>query len=77
MIGKFSKYFDRVKSRKLKSDKLKYIEGIRFSTSMNKILPENCAVLEKTADGTPVGACTFFLKDGRICPRHGIVKERI
>jgi hypothetical protein len=32
----------------------------------------NCAILEKTADGVPVGRCWHYLTDGQ-CPRHGDV----
>jgi len=36
--------------------------------------PNNCPVLERTADGDWVGICWFYLKDG-VCPRHGRVKK--
>lgn len=38
--------------------------------------PNNCPVSERTADGRPVGTCTFYLPDGKTCPRHGVVKEQ-
>jgi len=34
-----------------------------------------CAVLERTADGIPVGRCWFFVGDRYVCPRHGDVSE--
>ena len=37
-------------------------------------MPNNCPVVEYTADGERVGTCTFYLKDGKTCPRHRIVK---
>jgi hypothetical protein len=36
--------------------------------------PRNCPVMEYTADGDYVGVCCFYLKDGKTCPRHGVVK---
>jgi hypothetical protein len=36
----------------------------------DKFFPNNCNVMEKTADGVSVGRCWFYLRDG-ICPRHG------
>lgn len=44
-----------------------------IAASMEKLHPNNCPVIEKTADGVRVGVCWFALKDG-ICPRHGRVK---
>lgn len=41
------------------------------------ILPENCPILEQTADGDNVGRCYFYLKDGKTCPRHGDVESAI
>jgi hypothetical protein len=37
--------------------------------------PECCAVRERTADGTNVGRCWFWLDEKDICPRHGDVSE--
>jgi hypothetical protein len=37
--------------------------------------PNNCPVIERTADGERVGVCWFHLKDG-VCPRHGKVKPQ-
>jgi len=37
-------------------------------------LPNNCPILERTADNRPVGRCCFHLKDG-VCPRHGNVSR--
>lgn len=39
--------------------------------------PRNCPVLEYTADGRPVGTCTFFMPDGKNCPRHGDITESL
>lgn len=39
------------------------------------MFPNNCPVSERTADGFPVGTCTFFLKDG-VCPRHGHISSK-
>lgn len=36
----------------------------------------NCAVLERTADGVPVGRCWYALKNG-VCPRHGDVSKQM
>lgn len=36
--------------------------------------PNNCAILERTGDGSPVGRCSFYTPDD-ICPRHGNVSE--
>lgn len=44
-----------------------------ISAEMELRFPQNCPVLEKTADGYRVGHCWFSLKDG-FCPRHGRVK---
>lgn len=35
---------------------------------------DNCAVLERTADGVAVGRC-YYHTTGGICPRHGNVKS--
>lgn len=35
----------------------------------------NCPVLERTGDGRMAGRCTFYLPDGRTCPRHGDIFE--
>ena len=47
---------------------------LRINESFGKLHPDNCPVIEKTADGKEVGTCTFYLKDG-ICPRHGEIKD--
>ena len=41
------------------------------------IMPNNCPVLEKTADGIPVGRCWYYLTDGLTCPRHGDVSKAV
>jgi hypothetical protein len=51
-----------------------YVAGIEYSASIAKLHPRNCAVIERTGDGVSVGACMFYLKDGKTCPRHGQVK---
>ena len=38
-----------------------------------KIDHNDCAILERTADGISVGRCWYYLKDD-MCPRHGNVK---
>ena len=52
-----------------------YRNGHEIMTRYEKTFPRNCPVNEKTADGVAVGVCTFYLKDGITCPRHGIVKD--
>lgn len=49
-------------------------ENYTVNKSYAKSFPNNCPVIERTADGERVGTCTFYLKDGR-CPRHGLVKK--
>lgn len=51
-----------------------YVAGIEYSKSYAATMPNNCAVIERTADGVNVGPCTFYLKNGTTCPRHGKVK---
>ena len=46
----------------------------KISVGYEKLFPHNCPVIEYTADGENVGVCTFYLKDQKICPRHGKVK---
>lgn len=43
---------------------------MKISYPCSKLYPNNCPVLEYTADGQMVGACMFGLTEG-ICPRHG------
>ena len=38
-------------------------------------MPNNCAVLEETADGRSVGRCFFYVGDKGVCPRHGDVSK--
>lgn len=47
---------------------------MKISRIYAELFPNNCPVLEYTADGDCVGPCTFYLKDGKTCPRHGEVK---
>lgn len=56
-------------------DAPRYIEGIEIYEGFARLHPDNCAVKERTGDGVPVGACQFYLPDGKTCPRHGKVKE--
>lgn len=37
----------------------------------------NCPINEQTADGTIVGQCCYYLKDGKTCPRHGDVSLEV
>jgi len=48
----------------------------KISENYSKLMPRNCPVIEHTADGVSVGVCTYYLKDGMTCPRHGKVKEK-
>lgn len=34
----------------------------------------NCPIMERTGDDTPVGRCWYYLYDGK-CQRHGDVSE--
>ena len=47
----------------------------RINTDYAKLHPRNCPVIEETGDGIPCGVCTFYMKDGKTCPRHGKVRE--
>lgn len=51
-----------------------YAAGIEYSKSYAARMPNNCAVIERTADGVSVGPCTHYLENGTTCPRHGKVK---
>lgn len=53
------------------------MKSLRISKSYQKLMPSNCPIIEKTADGMEVGICTFFLRDGKTCPRHGEVSKHI
>lgn len=46
----------------------------KINESYRKFMPNNCPVIEETADGICVGTCSFYLKDG-VCPRHGKIEE--
>lgn len=52
----------------------KYAAGVEYSQGSDKMFPNNCAIIERTADGVSVGPCTFYLENGTTCPRHGKVK---
>lgn len=39
-------------------------------------MPNNCPILEQTADGINVGRCFYYLKNN-ICPRHGNVEMAV
>lgn len=47
----------------------------RVNNAYAKLHPRNCPLIEKTADGVVVGTCTFFMRDGRTCPRHGDISR--
>lgn len=51
-----------------------YRNGNLINESYEVMFPNNCPVIEKTADGVIVGTCTYFLPDSKTCPRHGDVK---
>lgn len=53
-----------------------YREDLDVSLSYASIHPGNCAVRERTANGTSVGPCCFYLEGGTTCPRHGKVRDR-
>ena len=40
----------------------------------NNNFPNNCPVIEKTANGFPVGRCWEYLERG-VCSRHGRIKK--
>lgn len=48
--------------------------GHKINLRYEREFPRNCPVLEYTADWHCVGTCTFYLPDGKTCPRHGVVK---
>lgn len=54
-----------------------YIPGLDINEVAAEFSPRNCAVRERTADGTPVGPCTHYLIDGVRCPRHGVVRRLV
>lgn len=57
-----------------KRDAICYLPGIEIYEGYAKLNPNNCAVMERTGDGAPVGPCCFHLENGTTCPRHGKVK---
>ena len=54
----------------------KATQGLRISKPAANILPNNCPVIEKTADGISVGACCFYIGTEGYCRRHGMVRFR-
>ncbi len=51
------------------------METLRVNKSFQKLHPNCCPLIEKTADGVEVGTCTFYMKDGKTCPRHGDITK--
>lgn len=51
-----------------------YDPKLEINRAHAKLYPNNCSVIERTADGVSVGACWHHLGDGARCPRHGVVK---
>ena len=47
---------------------------LRVNNSYQKLHPNNCPLIEKTADGVEVGTCCFFMVDNK-CPRHGDITK--
>lgn len=45
----------------------------RRARKLEPMAPNNCAIRERTGDGTSVGRCWHAVKDGQ-CPRHGDVR---
>ena len=39
------------------------------------MFPNNCPVVEETADGISVGLCWFYIGEEKTCPRHGKINE--
>jgi len=55
---------------------LRYVPRLEaINTPYADLNPNNCPVIEETADRVKVGVCTFFMRDGKTCPRHGKVRE--
>jgi hypothetical protein len=48
---------------------------LRLNKAYQKWMPHNCPVIEQTADGVSVGTCTFYMPDGKTCPRHGDITQ--
>ena len=53
---------------------LGYAQHLEINKPYSETFQNNCAVIECTGDGIPVGTCTHYLKNGTTCPRHGVVK---
>lgn len=41
---------------------------------MERLNPHNCPVRLFDGDGNSVGPCWYYLKDGKTCQTHGVVK---
>ena len=50
-------------------------DKLQINEEFRKWHPNNCPVLEFTADGECVGTCTFYIGTKKICPRHGDLSE--
>ena len=48
--------------------------ALRVNKSFQKLHPNNCPLIEKTADDVEVGTCCFYMKDNT-CPRHGNITK--
>lgn len=48
-------------------------EAAKRSDKVEAIMPNNCPVIERTADGRSVGRCFHWLGDDGRCERHGDV----
>lgn len=59
----------------MRKPELEYLPSLEISKSYAKLFPNNCAVIERTADGLSVGPCAYYLRKDRNCPRHGTVKR--
>lgn len=77
-FGLFIYYLASLYDKEHQDDRListtHYLPGLEISLSHSLYNPNNCSVIERTADGESVGPCWYYLKDG-VCPRHGRVKQ--
>lgn len=44
---------------------------LRINKNYQEICPNNCPIIEQTADGVEIGTCCFYIGEEKICPRHG------